>query len=69
MVHMAIQNLAKILLQKRIQITEDIYHHGNTINLKPDKKTKYLKKMHRKTTHQGWDDKARNYEKTCKNLI
>ena len=32
-----------------------------TSNLK--KKTKYLKKMHRKTTHQGWDDKARNYEK------
>ena len=31
---MAIQNLAKIFRQ----ITEDIYHHGNTINLNLDKK-------------------------------
>ena len=67
MVHMAAQNLA-ILPQKendsQISTTVD-----NTINLKPDKKTKYLEKTQRKANNQGWDNKGQQHGKLLKNLI
>ena len=52
---MVTQNLA-ILSQKENKPQKISTTVDNTINLKPDKKTKYLKKTQGKTTHQGWDN-------------
>ena len=65
---MVTQNLA-ILSQKENKPQKISTTVDNTINLKPDKKTKYLKKTQGKTTSQGWGNKARKYGKSCKNLF